>query len=248
MLRILAIALGVMVAFNVFILGYGLLTGKAITGGVQEKLSALDPGVVEQIRSNPGGTFIHAKDENLPAFLAFLDLDTAVTDNAVAEYRDAIERLEKYYKDDTRKDIVQAAFYVHTANVYYPSLTYLESLRYLGDTIPQGAAKDAGGPPMNVRQASEEVQSTLVLKYYEPLIEARKQQQAQQQAQQTAQAEYQARLNETINQNLAKAKAEGAARNAARAEAAAAQSRFVQQQVNWAYQDYRNRVGYGYHW
>lgn len=236
---ILSTALSLVTILLIIVVTYGIVTGKPIIGSVQarlermepvqEKIKEVGPEKLEQARQDPRGTFIQAKDENLPAFLAFLDLDTSVTDAAVAEYRALLDKLVKYY-GDTPKDVVQAVFTIQEASLYYPELTYLQCLQYLNDTIvPDAAAKPAEAG--NVRQAGEQIHGMLVMRYFEPMRQ-----------QQAAQAEYQARVDASINQNLAAAQARGQARNELRNQDVAARNNLRMQHLNWSYGEYVNHL------
>lgn len=236
MVRGIVIGLAIGLLLIAIGIGYEWKTGRRIVGPtVQEKIASLDEATLNSVRNNPETIFVQAKDENLPAFLAFRDLDTSVTDASVKEYATLMNEVSKRYNGATRKEIVGSVLELATMKQYYLDLTHRECLQYLLDAAPVNAdGTPVEGVP-NLRQSTYDVQTMLLTEYLRPEMEARQQQQAQQ-----AQAQaYQSQLQATIRDNAAKAKERGAMRTAAKANEL--QNNWLNQQTNMYWEDYQYR-------
>lgn len=228
------IGIGIGIAALCF-LGYILLiapaTGPAEKTVAQMKAEA-DPNNVELARMDPEAALEQLDIKDLPAFVAFLDLDMSITDQSLATYRHIFEQVTGYYANDTPVQIVEAVFRIHETQQYFYDLTYRESLEYLQDTVP--AAFDPENPSgqgaKRIRVVANEIHDYLVAAYMKPQIEAMERQQAEQ-----------SRVQKRIQSNIAAIRAKGVKEGEARARAEARNEQYIRRNLNWHYRDYNNR-------
>ncbi len=201
------------------------------SGGAAEGTSAVD---MELARVNPSAALWKTRAEDLPEFLAFLDLDAAVTQPAIDDYRQIFERVAAYYSNDTPIQIVEAVFRIHHAGDYLYTLRYRDCLAYIQDTLPGGFNSETSDArsSKSIRTVGEEIHEYLVASYMKPQWDAMK-----------AKEERHRETQERINANLAAARAQGEAVNAARARVIEQRNARIQRNIDREYYRYRS---YGY--
>ena len=149
---------------------------------VAQLKAEVDPSNVELARASPEAALAQLDIKDFSAFIAFLDLDMAVTDQSLDTYRHVFERVAGYYANDTPVQIVEAIFRIHETREYFYTLTFWESLEYIQDTVPASFDPESpsGQSTKRVRVAADEIHDYLVAAYMKPQIEALEQRQAQQ--------------------------------------------------------------------
>ncbi len=228
------IAIGLAVVALGFVV-YRQLTVPAAEPGektVAQLKADLDPNNVELARVSPEAALEQLNIKDFPAFIAFLDLDMAITDQSLETYRHVFEQVAGYYANDTPVQIVEAIFRIYETQEYFYTLTYRESLEYIQDTVPASFDPESpsGQSTKRVRVVADEIHDYLVAAYMKPQIEELERQRAQQ-----------AQLQQRIQSNIADIRARGASETAARNRGIAQQNRYRERQMNWSYRDYNSR-------
>ena len=230
------VAIGIVLAI-VFVVSFELLLGSPIVSSspnVEEmkKRAAGAPELVQLVRTNPEEALEQIDIQNFAGFIAFLDLDMAITDSSLRPYENIFDQVAAYYANDTPVEIVEAVFRIYDTKEYYYTLTYRESLEYLQDTVPPNFdPKDAsGGSTKRVRTASNEIHDYLVAAYFKPQHDAFEAEQAEQEA-----------LQARIQSNISQIRQRGASEAAIRDRSQRAQNQYMDRQLSWQYNDYNRR-------
>lgn len=203
---------------------------------VAEMKAEVDQDDVALARVNPEAALEQLDIKSFPAFIAFLDLDMAITDASLEPYKNIFEQVAGYYSSDTPMEIVEAVFRIYETQEYFYTLTYRESLEYIQDTVPVDfdLESESGHSAKRVRVAADEIHDLLVAAYFQPQVDALAQQRAEQ-----------AQLQQRIQSNINDIRARGASEAVMRDRTQKAQNQYMQRNLTYHYNDYNNRYRRG---